>query len=149
MADNIPKEFTKPTPVQKYAIPITQNGRDLMACSMTGSGKTAAFLLPIIDHLLQEEEPPQLMNSVTVFPRALIIAPTRELVLQTYQWGEKFTKGTSVTSRRLYGKLSTAFCKSHLRERGGTHVLSATPGRLKDFLEKGWVSPRSLYLSFC
>lgn len=111
-----------------------------MACSMTGSGKTAAFLLPIIDYLLHEEEPPQLLNSVTVFPRALIVAPTRELVLQTYQWGEKFTKGTDVTSRRLYGKLSTAFCKSHLRERGGTHVLSATPGRLKDFLEKGWIS---------
>ena len=73
--------YSKPTPVQKYALPIIIKGRDLMGCAQTGSGKTAAFLLPLLHNLLQEgfetksDELPQC-------PEAIIVAPTRELVIQ-------------------------------------------------------------------
>ena len=73
--------YAKPTPVQKYALPIITKGRDLMGCAQTGSGKTAAFLLPLLHNLLEQgfetrsEQLPQL-------PEAIIIAPTRELVIQ-------------------------------------------------------------------
>ena len=73
--------YEKPTPVQKYALPIIMEGRDLMGCAQTGSGKTAAFLLPLLHNLLElgfetrSEQLPQ-------FPEAVIVAPTRELVIQ-------------------------------------------------------------------
>jgi probable ATP-dependent RNA helicase DDX4 len=73
--------YNKPTPVQKYALPIIIKGRDLMGCAQTGSGKTAAFLLPLLHNILEEgfetksEEFPQA-------PEAIIVAPTRELAIQ-------------------------------------------------------------------
>ena len=73
--------YKKPTPVQKYALSIVMKGRDLMGCAQTGSGKTAAFLLPVLNNLLEEgfetrrDELPQL-------PEAIIVAPTRELAIQ-------------------------------------------------------------------
>ena len=73
--------YNKPTPVQKYALSIIMKGRDLMGCAQTGSGKTAAFLLPVLNNLLEEgfetrsDELPQL-------PEAVIVAPTRELAIQ-------------------------------------------------------------------
>ena len=83
--------YCKPTPVQKYALPIIIKGRDLMGCAQTGSGKTAAFLLPLLHNLLEEgfdtkcEELPQA-------PEAIIVAPTRELVIQI--------KGKQILQRR-------------------------------------------------
>lgn len=75
---NIDKSgYTQPTPIQKNAIPIIMAGRDLMGCAQTGSGKTAAFLLPIIQSLLEDSR--ELVNGK---PHALIISPTRELALQ-------------------------------------------------------------------
>ena len=73
--------YEKPTPVQKYALPIIMEGRDLMGCAQTGSGKTAAFLLPLLHNLLElgfEQRSEQLPQ----FPEAVIVAPTRELVIQ-------------------------------------------------------------------
>ena len=73
--------YKKPTPVQKYAFPIITKGRDLMGCAQTGSGKTAAFLLPLLHNLLEQgfetrsEKLPQV-------PEAIVLAPTRELVIQ-------------------------------------------------------------------
>ena len=73
--------YKKPTPVQKYALSIIMKGRDLMGCAQTGSGKTAAFLLPVLNNLMEEgfetrtDELPQL-------PEAVIVAPTRELAIQ-------------------------------------------------------------------
>lgn len=78
--DNITKsKYTKPTPIQKVAIPTILAGRDLMACAQTGSGKTAAFLLPIINKLLEEPT-----DSNTGCPHVVIISPTRELTIQVY-----------------------------------------------------------------
>lgn len=69
--------YTVPTPIQKHGIPVLQKGRDLMACAQTGSGKTAAFLLPMIDRLVKEPR-----NEDAGYPQAVIVTPTRELCLQ-------------------------------------------------------------------
>lgn len=69
--------YKEPTPIQKNAIPILQKGRDLMACAQTGSGKTAAFLLPMIDAMVKQRQ-----TNDPGYPQAVIISPTRELTLQ-------------------------------------------------------------------
>lgn len=85
--------YSKPTPVQKYAIPIVVNGRDLMACAQTGSGKTAAFMVPILNQLFVKgpTQPPPGAHTRRgkQFPSALVLAPTRELALQIYEDAEK------------------------------------------------------------
>lgn len=75
-------KYVKPTPVQRYAIPISLAGRDLMACAQTGSGKTAAFCFPIISGIMRGHFPQRPRGVRTVFPLALILSPTRELSMQ-------------------------------------------------------------------
>lgn len=75
-------KYVKPTPVQRYAIPISIAGRDLMACAQTGSGKTAAFCFPIISGILKSRPPPRSRSTRTAYPVALILSPTRELSCQ-------------------------------------------------------------------
>lgn len=72
-------EYPRPTPIQKYAIPIIMAKRDIMACAQTGSGKTAAFLLPIINRLIKENVAVDIGR-----PNVLIMTPTRELAIQVY-----------------------------------------------------------------
>ena len=89
--------YDKPTPVQKYAIPIILAGRDVMACAQTGSGKTAAFLVPILNQIF-ERGPVVSANSASQrsygrrkqYPLALVLAPTRELATQIYDEAKKF-----------------------------------------------------------
>jgi probable ATP-dependent RNA helicase DDX4 len=126
-----------PTPVQRYAIPIITQKRDLMACAQTGSGKTAAFVLPIMTNILHDGiQSSELMS--TQEPQALILAPTRELALQTYNECKKFSYGSMIKSAILYGGVDSAFQLKNLRR--GCNILIATPGRLLDFLEKGNIS---------
>jgi ATP-dependent RNA helicase DDX3X len=75
-------KYVKPTPVQRYAIPISIAGRDLMACAQTGSGKTAAFCFPIISGIMSSRPPQRPRGSRTAYPLALILSPTRELSVQ-------------------------------------------------------------------
>lgn len=75
-------KYVKPTPVQRYAIPISLSGRDLMACAQTGSGKTAAFCFPIISGIMREQYVQRPRVARTAFPLALILSPTRELSCQ-------------------------------------------------------------------
>jgi ATP-dependent RNA helicase DDX3X len=75
-------KYVKPTPVQRYAIPISIAGRDLMACAQTGSGKTAAFCFPIISGILKSRPPQRSRSTRTAYPLALILSPTRELSCQ-------------------------------------------------------------------
>ncbi|VDN21344.1 unnamed protein product, partial [Gongylonema pulchrum] len=134
--------YTKPTPVQKYSIPTLMNCRDLMSCAQTGSGKTAAFLLPLINHIVQngttgitqEDLPFTLFGRRTVLPAALILAPTRELAMQTHKEALKFAYRTSVTAAVLYGG------RENYRDQLGCHVLIATPGRLLDVLNQNVVA---------
>eukprot|EP00992_Anisonema_acinus_P003340 TRINITY_DN12836_c0_g1_i3.p1 TRINITY_DN12836_c0_g1~~TRINITY_DN12836_c0_g1_i3.p1 ORF type:complete len:252 (+),score=32.29 TRINITY_DN12836_c0_g1_i3:292-1047(+) len=99
--------YTRPTPVQKYAIPIVLGRRDLMACAQTGSGKTAAFLFPVINSILIEGTamPPNQnsFNRRKAFPTCLILAPTRELATQIYDESRKFCYQTGILSVVVYG----------------------------------------------
>jgi ATP-dependent RNA helicase RhlE len=119
-----------PTPIQAQAIPHIMAGRDLMGLAQTGTGKTAAFGLPLLHRLLDLGHPPGPKNV-----RALILAPTRELIGQIKDNLEVFTKGTAVKVTMVVGGASLFKQAQALSK--GTDVLVATPGRLIDLLERG------------
>eukprot|EP01133_Synstelium_polycarpum_P016754 gene16754-19920_t len=136
-------KYTKPTPVQKSALPIIMKQRDLMACAQTGSGKTAAFLFPIISGILLDGPPePQAPYRPgvprPVHPRALVLAPTRELAQQIYEEAIKFSYGSPVTSVVVYGGAEISQQIADLDR--GCDILVATTGRLVDLLSRGRVS---------
>lgn len=135
-------KYTIPTPVQKYAIPIITQHRDLMACAQTGSGKTAAFLLPILSRLYAEG-PGESLKATTsyqrgrrkLFPLAVILSPTRELASQIYDEARKFAYRSHVRPCVVYGGADVGAQMRDLDR--GCHILVATPGRLADFLKRG------------
>eukprot|EP00656_Telonema_subtile_P006452 TRINITY_DN1298_c0_g2_i1.p1 TRINITY_DN1298_c0_g2~~TRINITY_DN1298_c0_g2_i1.p1 ORF type:complete len:514 (+),score=113.36 TRINITY_DN1298_c0_g2_i1:649-2190(+) len=129
-------KYTSPTPVQRYSIPIVGAGRDLMSCAQTGSGKTAAFLVPIISNLLSNPSQPRSNSRAT--PRALVMSPTRELADQIFEEARKFCFKTSIRPVVCYGGASARDQISELRR--GCQLLIATPGRLSDLMERGVVS---------
>ncbi|ESW62439.1 MAG: DEAD/DEAH box helicase [Rhodobacter sp. CACIA14H1] len=122
-----------PTPIQVQAIPHVMKGRDLMGLAQTGTGKTAAFGLPLLHRILDIGHPPA---PRTV--RALILAPTRELVTQISDNLTIFTKGTPVKVFTVVGGASLN--RQAMALARGADVLVATPGRLIDLLERGDVS---------
>lgn len=131
-------KYVKPTPVQRYAIPISLAGRDLMACAQTGSGKTAAFCFPIISGILTEQYAQRPRVARTAYPLALILSPTRELSCQIHDEAKKFSYQTGVKVVVAYGG---APITQQLRElERGVDILVATPGRLVDLLERARVS---------
>ncbi|CAL5089218.1 unnamed protein product [Urochloa decumbens] len=136
-------KYVRPTPVQRYAIPISIAGRDLMACAQTGSGKTAAFCFPIISGILKSrppQRPPR--SSRTACPLALILSPTRELSVQIHEEARKFAYQTGVRVVVAYGG---APITNQLRElERGVEILVATPGRLMDLLERARVSLQNI-----
>jgi len=141
LLENVTKSgYRVPTPVQKNGIPIIMAGRDLMACAQTGSGKTAAFLVPIINKLLISQA--ESSSGACVSPQALVISPTRELALQIYNEARKFAQGSILKTVVVYGGTSTGYQARKLEN--GCNILVATPGRLLDYVEKGKVSFRSL-----
>jgi len=138
LLENVKKSgYGVPTPVQKYGVPIIMAGRDLMACAQTGSGKTAAFLLPIIHKLIESQADPG-SGSSAASPQALVVTPTRELALQIYNEARKFAQGSTIKPVVAYGGTSTGYQARKLAE--GCNILVATPGRLLDYVEKGRIS---------
>jgi probable ATP-dependent RNA helicase DDX4 len=138
LMDNIHKSgYLRPTPVQKNALPIVTAGRDLMACAQTGSGKTAAFLLPII-HMILDDPSELIVTTKHCEPQAVIISPTRELTLQIFNEARKFSHGSSVKIVVAYG--GTAAHHQAEQTMKGCHILVATPGRLLDFVDKGRIT---------
>ncbi|CAK0783317.1 DEAD-box ATP-dependent RNA helicase 52B [Coccomyxa viridis] len=136
-ANTIRCKYTKPTPVQKYSIPIGLARRDLMACAQTGSGKTAAFCFPIIGNILVSGTQPT-GRSRKAYPLALVLSPTRELSSQIYDEARKFTYQTGIRPVVVYGG---APVMNQLREmERGCDILVATPGRLSDLIERARVS---------
>uniref|UniRef100_A0A8C1LRP0 RNA helicase n=1 Tax=Cyprinus carpio TaxID=7962 RepID=A0A8C1LRP0_CYPCA len=140
--------YTRPTPVQKYAIPIIKTKRDLMACAQTGSGKTAAFLLPVLSQIYTEgpgEALQAMKNSAQVengkygrrkqYPISLVLAPTRELALQIYEEARKVAYRSHVRPCVVYGGADIGQQIRDLER--GCHLLVATPGRLVDMMERG------------
>ncbi len=113
--------FTRPTPVQKDAIPPAMEGRDVLACAMTGSGKTAAFLLPIMQRLLPKK------RGTT---RALILTPTRELAAQIDQHLAELATHTPLSGAAVFGGVGMGPQEHAFRS--GVDVMVATPGRLLD-----------------
>ncbi|XP_075216631.1 ATP-dependent RNA helicase vasa [Lycorma delicatula] len=134
--------YRKPTPVQKYSIPAIMAGRDLMACAQTGSGKTAAFLLPIINTLLGD--PGDIgEGGYECQPQVIIVCPTRELAIQIYDEARKFSMGSILKIGIAYGGASAFHQASRLKTKG-CDILVATAGRLKDFVDRGTVSFSSM-----
>lgn len=117
-------EFTRPTRIQEQAIPPALEGRDLLACAMTGSGKTAAFLLPILDRLLRDR------RSGT---RALVISPTRELAAQIHEHFQALAKHTPLKGAAIFGGVGMGPQEQAFRR--GVDLIVATPGRLLDHLQ--------------
>ncbi|XP_076306485.1 putative ATP-dependent RNA helicase Pl10 isoform X3 [Tachypleus tridentatus] len=136
--------YSRPTPVQKYAIPIILAKRDLMACAQTGSGKTAAFLVPILNHIYENgppkdlPEPQKFSSRIKQYPLALVLSPTRELACQIYDEASKFSYRSRVRPCVVYGGAEPIQQMKDLDR--GCHLLVATPGRLVDMMERGKIS---------
>ncbi len=126
--------YTAPTPIQRVAIPPASGGRDLLACAMTGSGKTAAFALPVLHRLLDDTGSASRAGN----PRALVLAPTRELAAQVHGEFEKFGRHAGIRTGMVFGGVGMQPQVDALRR--GMHVLVATPGRLLDHLGQGTAS---------
>jgi ATP-dependent RNA helicase RhlE len=120
--------FVNPTPIQKQAIPFILEGRDVMGLAQTGTGKTAAFMLPILQRLTQG--PLRQM-------RALVIAPTRELAEQLNQATRDLARNTKIRSAAIYGGVNKGPQIKALRK--GTEIIVATPGRLLDLTGDGHI----------
>jgi ATP-dependent RNA helicase RhlE len=120
--------YTHPTPIQQEAIPLALRGRDLIGLAQTGTGKTAAFTLPIIDRLLDGPRR----------TRVLILTPTRELAAQVDESFSKYSKGSGLSVVAVYGGVGLEPQEKALRR--GVDVVVATPGRLLDHLERQNVS---------
>lgn len=116
--------YTVPTPIQKQAIPIILSGKDLIATAQTGTGKTAAFVLPILETLNKERQ----LRGKRI--RALVLTPTRELAIQVAANVTDYSKHLNLSSLAIYGGVDTEAQKQRLIE--GIDILVATPGRLLD-----------------
>lgn len=123
--------YTTPTPIQQQAIPLVLNGCDLMAMAQTGTGKTAAFTLPLLQRLL-----PQANTSASPAKhpiRALVLAPTRELAIQVEESVKTYSKHVALRSTVVFGGVDIKSQKPDLMK--GVEILVATPGRLLDHVE--------------
>ena len=125
--------YTVPTPIQKGTIPHAVSGRDVIGTAQTGTGKTAAFLLPVLERLLEEPRGRIL---------ALILTPTRELALQADGFLRRLAGHTHLRGAPVYGGVGMADQERALR--GGAEIIIATPGRLLDHMSRGYVDFRSL-----
>ncbi len=124
--------YSHPTPIQTKAVPLLLAGKDLLGCAQTGTGKTAAFAIPIIQkiHLDRQKGPRKI--------RALVVTPTRELALQIGESFSQYGKFTSVRNTVVFGGVKQGSQTKALQR--GIDVLIATPGRLLDLIGQGFIS---------
>ncbi len=122
--------YTDPTPVQSQAIPVALQGRDLLAGAQTGTGKTAAFSLPLLDHLYVSRPKPAQPKT----PRALVLTPTRELAAQVHESLRGYGKHLGVRATTIFGGVGMQPQVDALRR--GVEIVVATPGRLIDHIER-------------
>ena len=128
----IPLGYERPTPIQEQAIPHVLNGRDVMGIAQTGTGKTAAFSLPLVHHLAHN-----MMHGRAV-PRVLVLTPTRELAAQIDDNVKAYARNVKVRTALIFGGVSQHRQVNQLRK--GADVLVATPGRLLDLCNQGLLS---------
>jgi ATP-dependent RNA helicase RhlE len=129
--------YTTPTPIQAQSIPIILDGKDLLGCAQTGTGKTAAFTLPIIQLLLQHK-PAEKRKKI----RTLIVTPTRELAIQIAENFEAYGRHTPLNCTVIFGGVGQGPQVTALRN--GVDVVIATPGRLLDLMNQGHLSLRDV-----
>lgn len=130
--------YKKPTPIQQQSIPILLKGRDLLGCAQTGTGKTAAFAIPILQHLSQPHNEPAGRRKI----KALIITPTRELATQIADSFTVYGKYTNLKNTVIFGGVKQRAQVDALRR--GVDILVATPGRLLDLINQRKISLRDI-----
>lgn len=130
--------YENPTPIQEQSIPILLKGKDLLGVAQTGTGKTAAFGIPILHHLYNSKSDSKGRRKI----RALVITPTRELAIQIDDSFKAYGRHTGLINTVIYGGVKQT--KQVARLRQGVDVLIATPGRLLDLLNQGHLTFRDL-----
>jgi len=128
--------YETPTPIQAQAIPPIMAGDDVLGCAQTGTGKTAAFALPIL-HRLHTNKPDK-KHRGPVLPRALVLSPTRELATQIADSFGVYGQNTGLRYTTIYGGVSQS--KQVRQLKAGVDIIVATPGRLMDLMEQGYVN---------
>lgn len=128
------KGYKRPTPIQEQSIPIVLRGKDLLACAQTGTGKTAAFAIPILQNLFLNSDAADTDYHKL---KALIITPTRELALQINENFTAYAKFTTIKNTVVFGGVKQGKQVQALRR--GVDVLVATPGRLLDLMRQGHI----------
>jgi ATP-dependent RNA helicase RhlE len=129
--------YTTPTPIQAQAIPIVLQGKDLLGCAQTGTGKTAAFAIPILQLLSGGR-----INEKKRKIRSLIVTPTRELAIQIDESFKAYGRHTGLISTVIFGGVSQGAQTNALNK--GVDILIATPGRLLDLMSQGYISLESI-----
>ena len=122
--------YKVPTPIQEQAMPYLLDGRDLIGCAQTGTGKTAAFMLPILNHLVKVRKPRHIGH-----PRALVLSPTRELAAQTAENVKKYSKYVNLPFACVFGGVSQFGQVKDIKK--GAETVIACPGRLIDLMTQG------------
>ena len=125
--------YKNPTPIQEQAIPILLNGHDLLGVAQTGTGKTAAFGIPILNHLLKENN-----TSGKRKIKALVVTPTRELAIQIAESFTAYGQFTNLRNTVIFGGVKQSKQVASLQQ--GVDILVATPGRLLDLMNQGYIS---------
>ncbi|HYK56194.1 MAG TPA: DEAD/DEAH box helicase [Flavisolibacter sp.] len=124
--------YTTPTPIQQQSIPVVLDGKDILGLAQTGTGKTAAFAIPILQLLQQNNNHKGYRHT-----RALVLTPTRELAVQISESFESYGRYTNIKHEVIFGGVSQN--AQTLALRNGTDILIATPGRLLDLMNQGYV----------
>ncbi|WP_321309201.1 DEAD/DEAH box helicase [Marinifilum fragile] len=131
------KGYTNPTPIQAEAIPVLLQKRDLLGCAQTGTGKTAAFAIPILQNLLEDGH-----GKVKRKIKALVVTPTRELAIQIGDSFTEYGQHTGIKNTVIFGGVKQGAQTDALAT--GVDVLVATPGRLLDLINQGFISLRDI-----
>lgn len=130
--------YTNPTPIQEQAIPSALAGKDILGCAQTGTGKTAAFSIPILQLVCQS----QLNGNFTRGIKALILTPTRELAIQIDESIAVYGKNLRISHEVIFGGVSQHHQVINLKK--GVDILTATPGRLLDLMQQGFINLRDI-----
>lgn len=134
------KGYTNPTPIQEKAIPPVMEGRDLLGCAQTGTGKTAAFSIPTIHRLLADRQKGNFNNNI----KCLIVTPTRELAIQIDENIAEYSKGSNLKHTVIFGGVKQHWQARKIR--AGVDILTATPGRLLDLMNQKIVQLHGLQI---
>ncbi|NOR87421.1 MAG: DEAD/DEAH box helicase [Bacteroidales bacterium] len=136
--------YSQPTPIQEQSIPILLDGRDLLGCAQTGTGKTAAFAIPILQRLFLAKRN-DLQNKGRRKIQALVVTPTRELALQIAESFSTYGKYTGIKNTVVFGGVKQGPQTAALQK--GVDILVATPGRLLDLIDQGYISLKDVRYS--